>query len=118
MGVTVRAHRLGAVYGSQQRLFDVSFEVQPHEVVGVLGTNGAGKTTLFHRLLGALPGPGTAWVAGYRGSNRAPSPHRVGAVLDSLTATLICGHATCLHPGVKALVCHKGALTSCWRLSA
>jgi branched-chain amino acid transport system ATP-binding protein/branched-chain amino acid transport system permease protein len=36
-------------------LEDVSFTVQPGEVVGLIGPNGAGKTTLFNIITGVLP---------------------------------------------------------------
>lgn len=48
-----------------QVLRDVSFVVQPQEVVALLGRNGAGKTTLIHLALGMLrPRAGTVRVFG------------------------------------------------------
>jgi ABC-type branched-subunit amino acid transport system ATPase component len=47
-------------YGSVPVLFGVSFDVQPGEVLGLLGTNGAGKSTVLRVLSGlAAPSSGT-----------------------------------------------------------
>ena len=43
-------------YGSVPVLFGVSFDVQPGEVLGLLGTNGAGKSTVL-RVLAGLSSP-------------------------------------------------------------
>ena len=45
---------------------DVTFRVEPGEIVGFLGPNGAGKTTAMRCLTGFLPpSAGTARVAGF-----------------------------------------------------
>ena len=46
---------LRAGYATGDVLQDVSVEVGPGEVVGVLGRNGVGKSTLMRALIGLLP---------------------------------------------------------------
>jgi branched-chain amino acid transport system ATP-binding protein len=46
--------RLNAYYGDYQALAGIEFDVQPGEVVGVIGANGAGKTTLLRSIAGLL----------------------------------------------------------------
>ncbi len=41
-------------YGDKSVVNDLSFEVQPGEVVGLLGPNGAGKTTAFYMVIGLI----------------------------------------------------------------
>ncbi len=42
-------------YGKAQVLFDVSFTVNPGEVVCLVGRNGAGKTTMMRAIMALLP---------------------------------------------------------------
>jgi ABC-2 type transport system ATP-binding protein len=50
----LRVNRLHKVYGSVTAVDDVSFTVNPGEIVGLLGPNGAGKTTTINMVLGVL----------------------------------------------------------------
>ncbi|HTX75705.1 MAG TPA: ATP-binding cassette domain-containing protein [Terracidiphilus sp.] len=47
--------RLNAAYGSAPALREVHLELQPGEVLGLVGASGAGKSTLVLSLLGLLP---------------------------------------------------------------
>ncbi len=52
-------------YGPRRAVADVSFTIQPGEIVGLLGPNGSGKSTIFRILCGYLaPSSGTVAVAG------------------------------------------------------
>ncbi len=51
----IEASGLSKRYGDLVAVDDVSFSVQPGEVVGFLGPNGAGKTTTMRILTGFLP---------------------------------------------------------------
>jgi len=58
--------KLTKYYGPRPAIQDVSFTVQPGEILGFLGPNGAGKTTTMRILTGYLPPTsGTASVAGF-----------------------------------------------------
>lgn len=62
----IEVDHLHKVYGSTVALKDVSFKVEPGEILGFLGPNGAGKTTTMRILTGYLPASsGTAKVADY-----------------------------------------------------
>ena len=62
----IRVERLSKNYASFPALRDVSFQVEPGEIVGFLGPNGAGKTTTLRILTGFMPATeGRAVVAGF-----------------------------------------------------
>ena len=51
----LRVRNLAASYGPAQVLFDISFGIDPGEVVTLLGRNGMGKTTTIRTLMGLMP---------------------------------------------------------------
>jgi ABC-2 type transport system ATP-binding protein len=78
----VTAQGLCKSFGEKNVLADVSIEVGPGDVVGVLGKNGAGKTTLLELVLGFTPSTrGRVEVFGYE-SYRLPgsAKARIGFV--------------------------------------
>ncbi len=62
----IKVEHLTKSYGSTSAIEDISFTVEPGEIMGFLGPNGAGKTTTMRILAGYLPAnSGTASVAGH-----------------------------------------------------
>ena len=65
---------LGISFGGLKAVQDVSFTVEPGEIVSVIGPNGAGKTTLFNMISGVyIPGAGKVVLNGE--DVTAQSPH-------------------------------------------
>ena len=62
----IEASHLCKSYGPVRAVTDVTFRVEPGEVVGFLGPNGAGKSTTLRMLAGFLgPTSGTVRIAGH-----------------------------------------------------
>lgn len=62
----IEVEHLSKVYGSTTAIQDITFAVEPGEILGLLGPNGAGKTTTMRILAGYLPATsGIARIAGY-----------------------------------------------------
>ncbi|MDP5018741.1 MAG: ATP-binding cassette domain-containing protein, partial [Dolichospermum sp.] len=65
------AHFFRRTYRNIKAVQDVSFTIEPGEIVGFLGPNGAGKTTTLKMLTGLIhPSSGTVKVGGFVPFNR------------------------------------------------
>nr|WP_022979426.1 ATP-binding cassette domain-containing protein [Ideonella sp. B508-1] len=63
--LAIEARGLGRRFGDFKAAEDVSFQVRPGEIFGLLGANGAGKSTVIKMLTGILsPTSGSGQVAG------------------------------------------------------
>lgn len=87
----ITAEGLTKRFGAFTAIEDVSFSVEPGEIIGFLGPNGAGKSTTMRILAGVFPpSQGTATIAGFdvvRQSLQARAtvgyfPERVSLYLD------------------------------------
>lgn len=87
-GVTVR-------FGGLTALSDVTFKVQPGEIVGLIGPNGAGKTTLFSSLVG-LTHPTEGRIVFASAQVNGLRPHRIAR--QGMTKTF---QNTALFPGMS-----------------
>lgn len=92
---TIHAAHLSKAFGNKPVLRDLSFNVMPGDVIGVLGKNGAGKTTLLELMLGFTP-PTTGEISVFgHPSRRMPGAvkQRVGFVpqQDELLDPLLVG---------------------------
>ncbi|MFC1430131.1 ATP-binding cassette domain-containing protein [Streptacidiphilus sp. N1-3] len=72
-------------FGTVRAVEELSFQVRPGRVTGLLGRNGAGKTTSLRVLLGlARPTSGSATVFGHRYQDLPRAAHRIGVSMDGL----------------------------------
>jgi len=66
MSAAVELHHISKAYGAVKAVRDVSLDIAPGELFGLIGPDGAGKTTLFRILTTLLlADTGTATVAGH-----------------------------------------------------
>ncbi len=62
----LEVNQLGKQFDSHFSLEDISFQVEPGYIVGLIGENGAGKTSLLNCILGLYqPGEGSIYVDGH-----------------------------------------------------
>jgi branched-chain amino acid transport system ATP-binding protein len=74
----LEVERVSKGFGGVRAVHEVSFTVEPGELVGIMGPNGSGKTTLFNVIAGALaPDAGRVRLRGHDIAGLAP--HRVCA---------------------------------------
>jgi ABC-2 type transport system ATP-binding protein len=73
----IRAESLTKQYGALMAVDNISFTVQPGEVLGFLGPNGAGKTTTMRMLAGFVPPTsGRAEICGFSVEDQALEARR------------------------------------------
>ncbi|MEM6376638.1 MAG: ABC transporter ATP-binding protein [Bacteroidota bacterium] len=66
MQTAIQVENIEKAFGSVQAVNQLSFEVKPGELFGLIGPDGAGKTTLFKMLTSLLiPDAGSAQIVGY-----------------------------------------------------
>ena len=69
-GLVVR--HLDVRYGGVHAVRDLSFEVAPGEIVGLIGANGAGKSSTLHAIMGVAPATGEVLLGGRSLRGRRP----------------------------------------------
>lgn len=80
----IKVRGLRKTYGPTVAVDDVSFDVKPGEIFGILGSNGAGKTTAIECVQGLRrPDAGVVRVFGYDARNRRHLAGLVGSQLQS-----------------------------------
>jgi branched-chain amino acid transport system ATP-binding protein len=73
MAAALKVSKLRKDFGGLTAVKDVSFEIQPGELVGLIGPNGCGKSTTFNCISGLLEKTsGTVEVFGEDVSNKRP----------------------------------------------
>ena len=117
----LRTNNLSRYFGTVPALVDVNLELQPGEVLGIVGQRGAGKSTLFNLLSGATnPSSGEIIYAGERIILRnVLHAHRLGivAVLQypkfppnlNVLRNIFLGHEI-RRPGILAALPDEGAM--------
>jgi ABC-2 type transport system ATP-binding protein len=81
-GFAVQLEHVSKNFGKVQALKQVSFKVDPGEVIAFLGPNGAGKTTAISLMMGLrAPDSGTAMIFG-RDPRDPQNRSRIGAMLQ------------------------------------
>lgn len=64
--MSIQVEGLTKIYGTQKAVNNITFNINPGEILGFLGPNGAGKSTTMKILTGYIPqSAGNAWVCGF-----------------------------------------------------
>lgn len=100
MSALLEVRNVSRAFRTTLAVNDVSFAVQPGELLGLIGPNGAGKTTLFNLIAGVLPPssgqilfdgkPVTGWKshdiarAGIARTFQIPKPYRQLSVVENV----------------------------------
>ena len=91
-------------FGGVHAVEDVSFEVEPGSVTGLIGSNGAGKTTCFNAITGHVKGAGGRFVLDGRDLTGLPIHQRALAGMGRTFQNLnLHGDMTVLHHALLGL---------------
>lgn len=64
MGAVLRVEGITVRYGALVALQDLSWSVQPGEILGIIGPNGAGKSSCFAAVTNSVPHAGRIYLGG------------------------------------------------------
>ena len=82
--IPIQAQSLRKQFGAVVAVDDLSFEVAPGRITGLLGPNGSGKTTTLRMLVGLVsPSQGSATIFGRPYRDLPGPPTMVGAALEA-----------------------------------
>jgi branched-chain amino acid transport system ATP-binding protein len=70
--MTLVVDKLDVRYGNVHAVRDLSFEVRPGELVGLIGANGAGKSSTLHAIMGLAPATGSVRAGDVQLVGRSP----------------------------------------------
>jgi len=100
MSALLEVQGITRTFGATRAVDNVSFAVQPGELLGLIGPNGAGKSTLFNLIAGVMPPSGgkiavdgtdvTGWKsyamarAGVARTFQIPKPYRQLSVIENV----------------------------------
>lgn len=79
----LRTKNLSKSYHGSKVLQDVSIDLEPGRIYGLIGQNGAGKTTLMRVITGlTFPEEGSMELFGQRGSGLSEERKRIGSMIE------------------------------------
>ena len=115
----LQVRNLSKAYGGVQAVRDVSFTVQPGELVAMIGPNGAGKTTCFNLLNGQLE-PDSGEIRLGEASLAGLPPHRIWrlGVGRTFQVTATFGSLSVRENVQVALLSHHRRLREFWNLAS
>lgn len=98
-------------YGAIQAVSDVSFDVMPGEIFGVIGPNGSGKTTMFNSMLGQIrPDAGEIFLNGEEITNLKPQQLSMRGVGRTFQTLQVFGNMTVRDNLIVAAQEHRGTM--------